>query len=71
MGLIEIIMTVCSLSHPGACEEKHLQFIDEGASLMQCIMQAPTYLATWSDEHPGLEITKWRCAFPSEEDQPI
>jgi hypothetical protein len=68
MGLIEVIMMVCSLAHPEGCEEKHLQFVDQGGSLMQCMMQAPIYMAAWSDEHPGHQITKWRCAYPNRED---
>jgi len=71
MGLIEVIMTVCSLSQSAACEEKHLQFVDQGASLMQCLMEAPPYLAAWGDEHPGRKIVKWRCAYPGQEDQSL
>jgi len=71
MGLIEVIMTVCSLAQATGCEEKHLQFIDQGGSLMQCMMKAPAYMAAWSNEHPGRTITKWRCAYPSQEEQPI
>jgi hypothetical protein len=70
VGLIELILTVCSLTHSGACEEKHLQFADQGASLMQCTLEAPVYLAAWADDHPGQEITKWRCAYPQQEDEP-
>lgn len=71
MGFIEIVLTVCSLVHPDGCEEKHLQFIDQGGSLMQCMLKAPPYLAAWSNDHPGLRIAKWRCAYPSHEDQDL
>jgi hypothetical protein len=70
VGLIEVIMTVCSLTQPG-CQEKHLQFVDQGATLTQCEMEAPIYMAAWSNEHPGQQITKWRCAYPNQEDKPI
>ncbi len=71
MGLIEVIMTVCSLAHPDGCQEKHLQFADQGETLMQCALEAPIYMAAWADEHPGQKITKWRCAYPNQEDKPI
>jgi len=70
MGLIEVIMTVC-LSQAAACEEKHLQFIDQGGSLTQCMMKAPIYMAAWSAEHPGRNIVKWRCAYPGQQDQSL
>jgi hypothetical protein len=71
VGLIEVIITVCSLAHPDGCRDKHIQFIDQGASLTQCMMEAPVYLAEWSGQHPDEQIKKWRCAYPSQEDKPI
>ena len=40
MGLVELILTVCTLTQPAACEERRLSLVDEG-SLMQCMTQAP------------------------------
>ena len=68
--MIELILTVCSLNSPLQCEEKRLQFISQ-ESLMQCMMQAPPYVAGWSGEHPGSRVTRWRCAFLGAEGQKI
>ena len=62
-AMIELILTVCALSAPGQCQEQRLQFLSQG-SLMQCMMQAPPYIAAWSGEHPGTRVTRWRCAYP-------
>lgn len=70
VSLIEVVITVCSLAHPDGCMDKHIQFVDQGASLAQCMMQAPVYLAEWSGDHPDEQIKKWRCAYPDKEDQP-
>ena len=34
---------------------------------MQCMMQAPPYIAQWADEHPAERVTRWRCAFPGDQ----
>jgi hypothetical protein len=61
--MIELILMVCALNAPGQCQEQRLQFASQG-SLMQCMMQAPPYVAAWSGEHPGTRVTRWRCAYP-------
>jgi hypothetical protein len=68
--MIELIVTVCALNAPEQCEERGLQFIAQG-SLMQCMMQAPPYIAAWSGEHPETRVTRWRCAFPGVEGEKI
>ena len=50
--MIELILTVCALSAPSQCDEQRLQFVSQ-ESLMQCMMQAPPYIAQWSNEHPA------------------
>jgi len=66
MGLVELILTVCSLAQPAACEERQLSFLDQG-SLMQCMLQAPPTIAQWADAHPNRQVVKWRCAYPGSE----
>jgi hypothetical protein len=57
--MIELILTVCALSAPSQCEEQRLQFVSQG-SLMQCMMQAPPYIAAWSEEHPAARVARPR-----------
>ncbi|HUB64684.1 MAG TPA: hypothetical protein VL996_09610 [Methylocella sp.] len=63
MGLVELILTVCTLTVPAACEERRLSLADEG-SLMQCMTQAPPVIAEWAGSHPGRQVVKWRCSYP-------
>jgi hypothetical protein len=65
-AMLELILTVCALNAPSQCDEQRLQFISEG-SLMQCMMQAPPYIAEWSDQHPAERVTRWRCAYPGDQ----
>jgi hypothetical protein len=67
--MIELILTVCELSAPSQCDERRLQFVDQG-SLMRCMMQAPPTIAEWTNEHPGTRIARWRCAYPGSEGRP-
>ena len=63
MGMIELIVTVCALAQPSQCEDQHLQFASS-ASLHQCVMGAPPYIAKWIDEHPKWTAVRWRCDYP-------
>ena len=66
MGFVELILTVCTLTEPASCEERHLSFVDEG-SLVQCMSQAPPAIAEWANSHPGRRVVKWRCSYPGDE----
>jgi hypothetical protein len=67
--MLVLIMTVCSLTSPSSCGEARIQFsADE--SPMQCMLGAPPYIAQWADQHPGRQVTRWRCVYPEQEDQP-
>ena len=68
--MIELILTICALNAPSQCEEQRLQFVSDG-SLMQCMMQAPPYIATWSSDHPAERVARWRCAYPGATGQKI
>jgi hypothetical protein len=63
MGLIELVLTVCTLAQPAACEEQHLEFASNG-SLSQCTMAAPPYIAQWIGEHPKWTAVRWHCEYP-------
>jgi hypothetical protein len=63
MGLVQLILTVCTLTQPASCEERHLSFFEEG-SLVQCISRAPPAIAEWANSHPGRKVVKWRCSYP-------
>jgi hypothetical protein len=66
MGFVELILTVCTLTEPASCEERHLSFVDEG-SLVQCMSQAPPAIAEWANSHPSRRVVKWRCSYPGNE----
>ena len=70
MGAIDILLTVCLLSNPTACEQKTIPVSDVG-SLDQCLFWAQPHIAEWSVAHPKYKIVKWRCAFPDAEGEPI
>lgn len=67
MGLMELVLTVCSLAQPAQCQEQNLTFVDQGQSLMQCAMSAPPTIAEWVNHHPTRFVVKWRCSYPERE----
>ena len=64
MDFVQLIVTVCSLSAPDTCEERAIPFMNE-TSVMQCVFDAPLFLAQWKQGHPNLSIARWRCSRPS------
>ena len=68
--MLVLIMTVCAMTAPNTCDEARLQFTAD-ESIMQCMVQAPPYIAQWADQHPNTRIARWRCAYPDREQQGI
>lgn len=65
--MVQIIMMVCRLAQPDACEEQHLQFAFEG-SLQQCTFSAQIHIAQWIGDHPQWEVKSFRCEYPRGDD---
>lgn len=63
MVLVEIVMLVCSLSDPSSCREEHL-FRETRGSLNSCMSWAPTEIAKWAQEHPAVQVKRWKCVYP-------
>lgn len=63
MNIVQVILTVCTLAQPVACDDRRLQFFHDG-SLRQCMARAVPFMAQWIGDHPGLRVARWRCAWP-------
>ena len=68
--MIELILTVCTLAAPERCGETRLSFISNETPA-ECAMGAPPTIAAWVEEHPGVRIARWRCAYPGAEGSKI
>jgi hypothetical protein len=69
-AMIELILTVCTLTASQTCSETRLQFVADETPA-QCVMRAPPTIAAWSEQHPGLRVARWRCAYPGQDGKPI
>jgi hypothetical protein len=65
MGLLELVITVCAVAQPTLCEDQHLRYAS-GATLQQCAMAAPPYVAQWIGEHPKWMAVRWHCEYPGQ-----
>ena len=63
--MISFIIQACLIADPKVCKDYSFP-LDAGYDKTSCMMQAPPYIAKWSDEHPAWTVKSWRCA-PSEE----
>lgn len=59
--MIELVISACLVTVPWECKDFKETFIEEFLTPMKCVMHAQPELAKWKEEHPGWEITKYRC----------
>lgn len=64
--MLAIILSACMVDDPTVCRDYKIQLQEEMDSL-HCAMHAAPYFVPWSEEHPGWQIKKWRCAPVSED----
>ena len=60
MDLIHLLMAVCALSTPDACEERAIPSLNQIPG-MQCVPDAPLFLAQWMEVPSNLASARWRC----------
>jgi len=70
MDPITIMITVCLLSDPTACEVKAVP-VSQVGTLRQCMSEAQPHLAAWIGEHPKYHIVKWKCEFSGQDGKDI
>jgi hypothetical protein len=69
-AMIELILTVCTLVATERCSETRLQFVSDETPA-ECAMRAPPTIAAWSEQHPGMRVARWRCAYPGQDGKKI
>ncbi len=69
-AMIELILTVCTQAASEPCSETRLQFVSDETPA-QCAMRAPPTIAAWSEQHPGMRVARWRCAYPGQDGKQI
>lgn len=63
MDIVELVVAVCLVANPAACEERRFQFFREGG-LTGCMIRATPYLADWTAAHPEWAVKSWKCGVP-------
>jgi hypothetical protein len=69
MGFTQVILTICALSNPTYCEDRHLQIAWNG-SPEQCGM-AQMVIAAWIGDHPDWTVKRWICDYPDKRKRDI
>lgn len=58
--MLAIILSTCLVNEPAVCRNHRIP-IESQISAIQCMMNAPPYVAKWSEEHPGWRVVRWEC----------
>ncbi len=66
MDVVNLIFTVCLAADPSSCRTEQLTFESRG-NLMHCMFLAPAEIAKWTEQHPALNVVRWKCAVPGYE----
>ena len=70
-AMIELILTVCTLAAIGTLQRNASAIrLRRDAGAMR-VMRAPPTIAAWSEQHPGMRVARWRCAYPGQDRKPI
>jgi hypothetical protein len=64
MGLLELVITVCTVAHPTLCEDQRPG--TRARNAQQCAMAAPPHRAQWIGEHPKWMAVRWHCEYPGQ-----
>lgn len=70
MDYLEVVLLVCLVTQPDACEERYIP-VENSGTLAACMWQSQPYIAEWSAAHPKYTIKKWHCGFPQNRSAPI
>lgn len=57
--MFEVLFVVCMAAAPSECDEQRLILGDISPTFCQRL--APAELARWMENHPDLNIRRWRC----------
>jgi hypothetical protein len=63
--VVNLILTVCLAANPSSCRTEQLAFESSG-DLKQCMFMAPPEIAKWTEQHPALNVVRWKCAAAGE-----
>ncbi|MGL4397172.1 MAG: hypothetical protein ACRCS9_11580 [Hyphomicrobium sp.] len=64
--MLAIILSACMIDNPTVCKDYKIT-MDEASDQTSCAVYAAPYFIPWTEEHPGWQIKKWRCAPVSED----
>ena len=65
--MLAIVLSACLTNDPNVCRDYKIP-IDANIDAMTSMAEAPPHFAKWSQEHPGWQVTRWRCAPATEND---
>ena len=58
--MMELVLIVCLQVAPDRCEERSIGLYPD-MTQMACMMQGQPQIATWSETHPEVRVTRWSC----------
>jgi hypothetical protein len=64
-SMFAIFLSACLTRDPSVCREFKIPS-DAVYSSTACLAQAPLQFGFWAKEHPGWQISRWRCGANSE-----
>lgn len=59
--MFELVITVCSLVQGANCRELPAVKIEQGQSVMACVMASQIESARWVGEHPNYYVHRMTC----------
>jgi hypothetical protein len=62
MSLVELVVSICLVSDPQICRERHFCFAEDGL-LAQRIVRAQLYPADWVSRNAQRSVVRWNRGY--------
>lgn len=67
--MLTLALTACLLGEPDRCRKYEIQIVEEGVTLMSCMMISQQVISKWASEKPGFVenfyVKRWSCSYES------
>lgn len=61
---MELVLLACLISSPQTCREERILMSYEMSDQRACMMGAVPVIAEWTNDHPDLQVNRWKCGAP-------
>lgn len=63
---MDLVLLVCLAASPESCHQERVLMSVQATDQRFCMMGAIPTIAEWQEDHPDMQIARWKCGQPGE-----